>query len=372
MQLALSDDQRLLLETSRRFLDRDLPASAVRRLAENYDQPWVARNWTRAAELGWAALTVPTDQGGTSERGEGIRNAVLIAEELGRRLYPGPFVSVTLVADAIARNGSDSQRADILFPLMAGETIASWVGGGPTRPLLDASPGGGLVLNGMTNVVPDAGLSAWLLIAAADDAGSTQVLLPTHTAGITVDEISGIDPLRPTARIRFDEVRVEHNTILGERGAANAEIERRLQLALLLQCAETMGGLEHVLQITLAYSLQRYSFGRQIGSYQALKHRLANSKVAIEAGHAVVAAAAAALEANDPGAAQLISAAKAHVGECSMAVIQDCIQLHGGIGVTWEHELHLFLRRATVNRALYGSPAEHLRRLAADVLRPAV
>jgi alkylation response protein AidB-like acyl-CoA dehydrogenase len=103
MQLALSDDQRLLLETSRRFLDRDLPARAVRRLAENYDQPWVARNWTRAAELGWAALTVPTDQGGTSERGEGIRNAVLIAEELGRRLYPGPLDSVTRVAYAIAR-----------------------------------------------------------------------------------------------------------------------------------------------------------------------------------------------------------------------------------------------------------------------------
>ncbi|MEV0478975.1 acyl-CoA dehydrogenase family protein [Streptomyces prunicolor] len=152
-------------------------------------------------------------------------------------------------------------------------------------------------------------------------------------------------------------------------GRAEPLVERQLQVAIVLQSAETCGALERVFEFTTQWAFDRYSFGRPLASYQALKHRFADMKTWIEACHATTGAAARAVQDGAEDAAELVSVAKSYVGSRSTQILQDCVQMHGGIGVTWEHDLHLYLRRATVNRALYGTPEDHRLRIA-DIIAP--
>ncbi len=149
--------------------------------------------------------------------------------------------------------------------------------------------------------------------------------------------------------------------------AAAASIERQLQLAVALQCAELVGVTERVLEFTMQWAFDRYSFGRPIASYQALKHRFADMKLWLEASHGTTEAALRAVQNRSDDAAELVSIAKSYVGQRSTDIIQDCVQLHGGLGVTWEHDIHLYLRRATVDRVTWGTPSDHRRRIA-DIL----
>jgi alkylation response protein AidB-like acyl-CoA dehydrogenase len=158
--------------------------------------------------------------------------------------------------------------------------------------------------------------------------------------------------------------------VVGAVGAAAPAIEHQLQVAAVLQCAESVGAADRMFEVTLDYLGDRYSFGRPLSSYQALKHRVADDKTWLEACHAIATAAAAAVATGRDDAAPLVSAAKAWIGPHATELIQDCVQLHGGIGVTWEHDLHLYLRRATVNRATFGTPEEHAERVAAALLAP--
>jgi alkylation response protein AidB-like acyl-CoA dehydrogenase len=165
--------------------------------------------------------------------------------------------------------------------------------------------------------------------------------------------------------VRFDDVRVASTAVVGEVGGAAGDIERQLQIASVLQCAETVGCLSRVFAFTTEYMADRYSFGRPLSSYQALKHRVADMKLWLEGCLAVSTLATRAVQARADNAPELVSVAKAYIGEKSTDIIQDCVQLHGGIGVTWEHDIHLYLRRATVNRLTLGTPSEHRERIAA-------
>jgi len=157
--------------------------------------------------------------------------------------------------------------------------------------------------------------------------------------------------------------------VLGEIGRAGEAIERQLQVALTLANAEAVGAMQAAFEMTVEWALDRYSFGRPLASFQALKHRFADMKSWLEAGHAISAAATRAVAEGSEEAAELVSVAKAFIGHYSAELVQDCVQLHGGIGVTFDHDLHLYLRRVTLNRALYGTPAEHRQRIAAIVER---
>jgi alkylation response protein AidB-like acyl-CoA dehydrogenase len=208
-------------------------------------------------------------------------------------------------------------------------------------------------------------------VAVRTAEGLTQVLVPSDTAGVTVTPLGGLDLVRRFAEVRFDAVRVPRSAVVGEVGGVAADIEHQLQVACVLQCAETVGIVDRVFEMTLEYLGDRYSFGRPLSSYQALKHRVADDKMALEACHATATAAARAVATGAPNAGELVSVAKCWIGPQATELIQDCVQLHGGIGVTWEHDLHLYLRRATVNRATYGTPEWHAERLATDILGPA-
>ena len=224
----------------------------------------------------------------------------------------------------------------------------------------------GFTLNGVKTAVEAGGQADFLLVTATTGTDLTQFLIPADLPGITITAQSSLDLARRFAEVRFDNVGVDASAVVGTVGGAQADVERQCIVATMLQCAETTGAVARVFEFTVEYAFDRHSFGRPLASYQALKHRFADMKLWLEASHATADGAGLAV-AIDVDAARTVSVAKAYIGDKSVDIIQDCVQLHGGIGVTWEHDIHLYLRRATVNRGLFGTPNDHRERLAALV-----
>ena len=210
----------------------------------------------------------------------------------------------------------------------------------------------------------DAGVADTWLVTARTGESLTQFLVPADTADVTVRPLQSLDMTRRFADLEFTDAVVSPSTVVGRVGDAAADVERQLQVALVLQNAETVGAVDRVYDFTLEYAKDRMAFGRPIGSYQALKHRFADMKVWLEACHATATASARAVQRGDDDASKLVSVAKAYIGDRAPAIVQDCVQLHGGIGVTWEHDLHLYLRRVAQNAALFGSARDHRLRVA--------
>ena len=196
------------------------------------------------------------------------------------------------------------------------------------------------------------------------DGTLAQVLVPSGTPGVTVLPLDGLDLVRRFAEVRLDGVVLGDDALVGTPDDATGAVERQFQVAAVLGCAESVGAIDQVLGMTVEYLGDRYSFGRPLSSYQALKHRVADDTTWLQACHAIAGAAARAVAEERPDAGEVVSAAKVWIGPHATELVQDCIQLHGGIGVTWEHDLHLYLRRVTVNRATYGTPEEHADRIA--------
>jgi alkylation response protein AidB-like acyl-CoA dehydrogenase len=371
VELQLSEDQELFVETTRRFLEAESPITRVREL--NDDQMGFDRDfWRRAGDLGWTSLLVPHELGGGSVSGEGLLDLVLVAEEMGRLVAPGPLLPVNLVASALATAGAPGDQLEVLAGLMDGTTFATWALAegeswwDPSGARLQATPvGGGWVVSGTKTYVQDAGAADWILVAARTGEGLTQLLVPTSAPGITVTPLVSLDMVRRFGHVTFEDVAVPESSVVGTPGDVGGEVERLLQTAIVVQNAETVGAVDRVFGFTLEYSMDRVSFGRPIGSYQAIKHRLADMKMELEACHGTATAAARAVQAGDSNAPEMVSVAKAYIAERGPAIIQGCVQIHGGIGVTWEADLHLYLRRVTQNAALYGSVAQHRERLAA-------
>ena len=368
MLLQLTSDQELLRETTARFLDETVPPSELRRLRDDpvgFADEW----WRRGAELGWTSLLVSEAHGGGSISGRALVDLTLIAHEFGRRAAPGPLIAASVVAAALSDAGG-AAHAPVLARLLSGESIATWCLGEP-RPndrlgaiALDVRrDGGDVVLSGVKRPVEAAGSASHLLVTGRTGDGLSQVLVPADAPGVSIAPMQSVDLTRRFHVVTFDRVRLPADAVVGELGRAGAEVERQLQVALVLLAAESVGAMQRGFEMTAAWARDRYSFGRPLASYQAIKHRFADLTAWLEASHAIADAAAAAVDAGSAEAAELASVAKAYVGDYGAEVLQDCVQLHGGIGVTFEHDLHFFLRRLTVDRALYGTPAEHRGRI---------
>jgi alkylation response protein AidB-like acyl-CoA dehydrogenase len=369
VDIVATDDQRLLQDTTRRFLEKRAPVGATRRLVDDpvgFDR----EAWRQGAELGWLSLFVPEAQGGMAEMAQGVVDAAIIAEELGRVVFAGPFLPVSVVTFAVATAGSEAQRDALLPGLAAGETLAAWCFSGPgaasgvqAGAVRATRSGEGYLLEGVAAYVQDAHVADHLLVTTADGAGLSQFLVPAKTAGVTIAPLEALDLGRRLAEVRFDGVRVGQDALLGAAGGAAAQVERQLQLALALQCAETVGVVDRTLEFTVDYAKQRVAFGRPIGSFQALKHRFADHATRLEGAKAATAYAARAVQDQAVDAALAVSIAKAHGGKFGTEIIRDCLQMHGGIGMTFDHDIHLYLRRAVSNEALWGTPAAHHERL---------
>ena len=205
-----------------------------------------------------------------------------------------------------------------------------------------------------------------LLVGEGGEAdGLAQFLVPAGTPGVSVSPMRTLDVTRRYGRVAFTDAAVPASAVLGELGTAAADVERQLQIALVIQLAELTGTMDRGLELTTEWLFNRYSFGRPLASYQALKHRFADMRAWLEAAHAMADAAAQHVQEETGRAGEYISAGKSVLGTAALEVLQECVQFHGGIGVTFEHDLHLYLRRATVDAQLYGTVADHRERLTA-------
>ena len=365
LDLQLSDDQVLFRDTTRRFLEDTCPLTEVRRLADKpagFDPAW----WRQGAELGWTSMLVPEDRGGGSVSGQGLADLTLVAEEHGRLVSPGPLGPVNVVAAALARVDGHGEALD---QLLAG-AIAAWCfdepgpAWGADAVMLEATAtDGGFVLTGTKTAVESGAEADWLLVTARSEQDLTQFLLPAGTPGVHVTPREGIDLVRRFATVHFDGAVAPAASIVGQVGAAASDVERQLQVAMVLQLAETIGAIGRVFEFTTEWAFDRFSFGRPLASYQELKHRFADMALWLEGSRATTAAAAAAVSQGTGNAAELVSVAKAYVGEHAGELVQDCIQMHGGIGITWDHDIHLYLRRVTLNGGQYGTVRNHRQRL---------
>ena len=368
MQLDVTDDQELLRETTVRFIEAELPLSKTRALHDDpvgYDRAWLRQS----AALGWFAMLVPEADGGGSVSGNGLLDAAIVAAELGRHVQPGPFLPMNIVASAIAAQGSAKQRAEVLPAIAAGEVVATWAfadarGNWDAGKGLRAERSGtDLVVTGTRGFVQDAASADWLLVVATVDDEPVQLLVPADSPGIRTRSLASLDLSRRFADIDFEGVVVSNDALLEGRGAS--ALEAPLLRALVLACADTVGAIDALFEMTVTYSKDRIAFGRPIGSFQSLKHVMADQALHLETCKAGAAAAARAVQAEDDDAAEVASMAAAYIGDVANELAQECLQIHGGIGYTWEHDLHLYLRRIRSNSALFGEPSWHRERVCA-------
>ena len=374
MPLSLTSDQEFLRDTTTKFLADQASVAELRRLRDD-PTGFDPRYWQRGGELGWTSLLVSEERGGGSISDDGLIDLSLIAHEFGRHAAPGPLASTNVVAAALSRDSSGS-HGDLLAGLLAGTSIASWCHGephphdGPGEVALEIRvDGSDVVLNGRKRPAESVNAASHLLVSGRTGDGLTQVVVPTDATGLAVRPMHSVDLTRRFSELTFHDVRVPSAAVVGDVGSAGGRLEHQLQLALVIAVSESVGAMRTALDMTIEWAFDRYTFGRPLASYQELKHRFADMKTWLEAGHAVNDAAARAVASGSPGSDELVSAAKAFVDDYGGELIQDCVQIHGGIGLTFEHDLHLFLRRHTMNRALYGTSADHRLRIADIVER---
>lgn len=361
-------EQLLFASTTQTFLEKQASLTHVRGLHAS-DVSFQPEWWRRAAELGWTSLLVPEELGGGSVSGNGVADLALVAEQAGHTVAPGPLHPVSVVLAGLVEAPVGHEQT--IEALVGGELIASWAVYEPTRPFAphDVAATGttatrtatGFRIDGVKDRVEAGAESGAVLVVAACDGELRQFVVATDAPGVTVTAQKSVDLVKRYARVHFDGVEVGESAAVGSAAQTPSIIDRQHQIALVLQCAEIVGILDSVIAMTYQWLSDRHSFGRPLSSYQALKHRAADMKLWFEAARATTAGAASAVADRSPDADLLVSVAKAYVAERSPVILQDCVQLHGGIGVTWEHDLHLYLRRVALYRAMFGSPEDHHR-----------
>jgi alkylation response protein AidB-like acyl-CoA dehydrogenase len=321
--------------------------------------------WARLVEVGWTGIDVEEDAGGA---GATFADLAVVLVELGRSLAPGRlFSSAVLAAGAIRLAGSTAQRQQWLPGLAEGSVrgtaaLADAAGGIVTPGITARRDGEGWVLEGTAGYVPDAtGADVVVLRAAADD-GDLLVAVAAGAQGLEVRPAPMLDLTRSFDDLVADGLRVRSEDVLVSGPAASEAIDTLLQRAAIATACDSLGIADEVLARTVEYLKQRVQFDRPVGSFQAIKHRCTDLLIQVETARLVVADAAA--EVTGGRAAVAASRAKSYAADAAAAIAAASVQLHGGIGVTWEHDAHLFLKRAVLNQALYGDSRWHRRHLA--------
>jgi alkylation response protein AidB-like acyl-CoA dehydrogenase len=352
-----------LRDATRGHLERRRPLPAVR---AGLEAPRTLDRdaWRADAAMGWIAVLVDEDRGGL---GADLPALEVVAEELGRALHDGPFWGCALAAAALSRTDGASAGA-LLADLASGERTAAWChaeAGDPWEP--DAvgatlrRDGDGWRLTGVKRYVLDADLADALVVTAQGPDGLAQAIVDAGAPGVEVAVQPGLDLTRRLATVRFDGVAIGDDAV----GPGEDGVTLALQVGALLAAADAVGAAERLMEMTVEYAKGRQTFGRVIGSYQAVKHQCADMLCRVTGARVLCVDAAAALERADAGGATAVTKAKALACAHCSEVAGTSLQLHGGIGFTWEHDLHLFLRRIKADEALFGEPALHFARLGA-------
>jgi alkylation response protein AidB-like acyl-CoA dehydrogenase len=373
MELDFTPEQDELRASVRAVLERECPIALVRGIVERGED--ASALWKRMLDLDWPALTIPERCGGI---GLGFVDLAVVVEELGRAIAPGPLLpTVSQLVPAVREAAPPEQADPVLAAVASGAltgTLAVAERGAGWRPAAIATEfepdGAGWVLRGTKRFVVE-GASVDQVVVAGRLAGTdgldgiTLALVPS--AGLDTERLAAVDESRPVVDIHLDGVRVGADQVLGEPGAGGPPLARALEEATVATAIELVGTCQTIFDIALEYAKVRQQFGAPIGSFQAVKHKLANMFVALERARATCYFAAATVDEDDPRRPIATSMAKAAAGDCQRLVAQDGIQLLGGIGYTWEHDMQLYVKRAKAAEVLFGSAAEH-RQVVADLL----
>ena len=366
MDFAFSEEQEMLRKSARDFLAKECSSKVVRKLMdapETYDPAL----WKKVSELGWTALGIPEAYGGVGS----FLDLTVVLEEAGRALLPGPFfATMGLAVPALIEAGTETQKKEALGEIAEGKARATlalteasgrWDADGIR---LSAKPAaGGWVLDGVKLFVPDAEAADYMVVAARTrgegEDGVSLFLVKGKPKGMTVKALKTLDMTRRWYEVSFKNVELSADSLMGAVDKAWAPLKRALEWGTAALCAEMVGGAQKVLETSTEYAKTRQQFGKPIGIYQAVSHKLADMLVLAESGRSATYYAAWAIDADAPDRSMAASMAKAYVSDAYRKVAGDGIQVHGGIGFTWEHDMHLYFKRAKSSEVTLGDATYH-------------
>ena len=374
MNFGFNEEQELLRSTARKFFDNECASETVRKLMDG-PEGMTPDLWKKIAEQGWTGLIFADEHGGM---GLGFVDLVVLMEEMGRAVVPGPFFSTVLLGGlAVREAGTDVQKKAWLPKISSGEARATLAWMEPSAELgargitLQATAkGAGFTLNGTKLFVHDAHTADVIVVAARTSSGQNPedgvslFLVPKGTLGMSVTLLPTMDQTRKLCEVGFKDVALGAEALMGQAGSGWAPLARVIDRATVALCAEMCGGAQKVLEMTVEYAKIRQAFGRPIGSYQGVKHKAADMLVDVENSKSITYYAAWAMDEGVPEGQLAVSMAKAYVSDAYRRVSGAGIQLHGGIGFTWEHDLHLYFKRAKGSEFTFGDATWHRERVA--------
>ena len=361
MDFGFSEEQEMLRHSARSLLERECPSAHVRQMMDD-ERGYSPELWRKMADLGWLGLVLPEENGGA---GLNYVDLVVVAEEMGRVLLPSPFIWTLMLAEALSRAGSDEQKHRFLPAIARGELIAtpahletsgSWDENGIT--MAARKSGAGFVLEGDKLFVNDAHVADYFLVAARTGGkrggGITLFAIDAKRPGITVTPLKTMDQTRKLGAVALHGVKASSADVIGEVNHGWTVLDAAIDRAKVALAAEMMGGAQKVLETTVEYTKVREQFGRPIGSFQAVQHKCANMMVDVEGAKSAVYYAAWAVSNDAPDARTAAAVAKAAASDAYRRTAADGIQVHGGIGFTWEHDMHLYFKRAKSSEFTFG------------------
>ena len=378
MDFGFSEDQDMIRQMARDFLAENCPTTFVRQMMED-EKGYSPDLWNEMAGFGWLGMTFPEEYGG---QGLGFVDLMVILEEMGAVLLPSPyFSSVILAGQTILIAGSDAQKQEYLPKIADGSLIATLAMTEPSGRFdaegvseVRALPAdGGFQISGTKLFITDAHVSDLMVVAArTKDAGDksfgvTLFLVDSKTPGITINLLQTMDQTRKQCEVIFDNVQVGRDRVLGQVDLGWPALQKVLNLGCAAMCAEMVGGAQRVLDISVAYAKERVQFGRPIGSFQAIKHKCAEMMLQVESAKSAAYYAAWAVDEDAPEAPLAISMAKAYCSDAYRHTAGEGIQVHGGIGFTWEHDMHLYFKRAKYTEFTFGDATYHRELVAQEI-----
>jgi alkylation response protein AidB-like acyl-CoA dehydrogenase len=361
VDFGFSEEQEMLRQSARALLEKECPSAVVRKLMDD-ERGLDPALWKKMAELGWLGMVIPEKYGGG---GLSYVDLVLVMEEMGRVVLPSPFIWTVMFAEAIKRSASDNQKSALLAKIASGDLIgtvaylepsAVWSADGIA--MAARKDGAGYVLNGTKLFVNDAHIADCMLVAARTEKtgnrGITLFALEAKRTGMAITRLTAMDQTRKLAQVTFTDVKASASDIVGEPGNGWDTLSKVIDRGKVMLAGEMMGGAQKVLEMTVDYAKVRVQFGRPIGSFQAVQHKCANMMIDVESAKSASYYASWAVS-NEVNEAPLAAAlAKAAASDAFRRVSAEGIQLHGGIGFTWDHDMHLYFKRAKSSEFTFG------------------
>lgn len=371
MNVELTEEQQLLKDSVGKFCEGEAPLESIR---EWTDLPAGLPDevWRKIAEQGWLGVIVPEDLGGL---GLGVTELGMVCEEMGRNLLPGPFLSSVLAGQAITLGGTAKAKENYMEKIVMGEAIGALAlldeDGqlGPDSIETKAEKSGdGFTLTGKKFLVSDLDAATFAVVAARTENGISLFIVDKNAKGVSTDSNKLTDSTSRSGQLILNAVSVDSDALLGDEGGGWGIVEEILLTANACIAGASVAGSERILHLTIEYAKERTQFGKVIGSFQAIKHPLANLYAEVESARSAYHYAAWAVDAKSEDVKSAVAVARLTSTETFRKTTLDCLQAHGGIGFTWEYELHLFLKRAKHNQYLLGMPHDYEEIVAVEAL----